>query len=91
MIRRRNCTVLSIGIDGSTAFEVGIFSRYGCEIHGFDHTVEPRPFGRIAASGWRQAVKYADWSHPMDHFRWATMHKQGLNMPLSLPQMASKW
>ena len=61
MVQRRNCTVLSIGIDGNTQFEVGIFNRFGCEIHGFDHTVEPRCVAHLAPrTTWNACTRLTD-------------------------------
>ena len=79
---------MAIGIDGSTSFELGAFNRFGCEIHGFDHTIEKRPFARVTPNGPRQNVRWADWSHPMDHFQFAQLHAKGLGVHMNLPQMA---
>ena len=32
LLQSQNCTLLSIGIDGNTDFDLGIFRRFGCEI-----------------------------------------------------------
>ena len=32
LLRRQDCTVLSVGIDGNTDFDLGVFRRFGCEI-----------------------------------------------------------
>ena len=32
LVRRQDCTVMSVGIDGNTDFDLGVFRRFGCEI-----------------------------------------------------------
>jgi len=32
LVRRQDCTAMSVGIDGNTDFDLGVFRRFGCEI-----------------------------------------------------------
>mmetsp|Transcript_37819 Transcript_37819/g.52518 ORF Transcript_37819/g.52518 Transcript_37819/m.52518 type:complete len:379 (+) Transcript_37819:443-1579(+) len=47
LIRKHNCSVLSVGIGGNaykdTSFERVLAKEYGCEVHAFDHTQSYAP------------------------------------------------
>ena len=58
---------------------------HGSAISASKSSVKPQG---STPSGPRQNVRWADWSHPMDHYQFAKLHLKGLGVHMNLAQMA---